>query len=359
MAVLNRALTLATRGLLTGAAITIATQGYIQLPSSGTGINSNSKHSHISTANYLTQNHFLKLLDSVHGHRSTESDVFKLPPPIYIPPSLAAPFPSGTTFIDYGIPYKYTSFLNFQLSSNTEYKLKLVENEQFKSSFNSVFILYSDTDSRKVAYFEAYANSNVALHTDNNVKFSDIDLFNVNPEFKITSKIKTSFLSPKFGFVDVEPTIELSSESTFTFYKADAPVPIVNNINSYSKNNLLIIDLSSNFKEFSNTVNSSLFNSNIDFRISNETIYSIETKEITSIQFEKLETFAIYSETEFNYKSIQQKLNSMNSIIDMNLNIESSFNFVAGKQDQVEVVQDNGDDEVILLSLIAALMRDS
>ncbi len=350
MTVSNRALTLATRGLLTGAAITIATNGLIQLPIAEAG--SDSFHSHTSTATTIQQHHKLNVLDSFHSHISDAvtlainipivlnafdsyhshnsgiNDFVKVAPPIVLPPVAAAPRGGADRFIIYGVPYTFNSVINLRVVLDSDYSFKRVESSDYINYSNPRLIVYSRSNSYKAAYHQTsiYPSFNVESLTTS--RFSEIAIRDVKPTVVIESNHGIEFTAPALKHIDLESSVELVSETDSEFFKADAPVPIINNINVFDKSTILILSVESNSEFKTAELNDHIIESNFD------AILDI----VTSVDLE--------SET--------NSIKSFNSDSDLSLKSNSEYSFTSGEPEE-----DFEEELLLMLVAVATLVGDA
>ena len=174
MPVKNRALTLATRGLLTGAAISIATHGLIQLP--------------IPVGN---------ISDSVHAHTVDSVVLQQIVPPL--PPKVierAGGIPSGETFIDFGVPYRYASNINLILQSYSLYHFDKQQLSNYLYTQPQFLLLDNGTRINKNVKYEIVSEPYFILEGIANSKFTTPQVAQVSPVIGLDVRTLSELRTP-------------------------------------------------------------------------------------------------------------------------------------------------------------------
>lgn len=240
----NRALTLATAGLLTGSALSIATEGLLQLPTSAALPIQDSTHHHTAERNNLKQLHRFIIEDSRHHHTSDLSDIYK--PPAIIPPPIpdysGGRYLAGDTHIQYGIPYRYEShdFLLLESKTTWKYEPAVLTDYKFTSSLN--FHIYSQTQSSQMADHSFIGNTELVLNSDTQAFLTQPYTFRSEGSLILDSNTNFSFHSPGFLHKNSSVNLELISDTAYTFESGPEPVIIKPNHYKYESRIPLIFE---------------------------------------------------------------------------------------------------------------------
>jgi len=203
MAVTRRALALATRGVLAGGAIALATHGIIQTPS-GTEVRAqNTVHEHVVDTVGIQQQHNLTVSPTVHLQTA---DLIGWParaPPVAPP----APPPRGvggasyrygygTTHIDYAIPYFYRSEATFLLTSSTTFKHVVEENTLLVHKSSTDLVLYGQSINWSTHFYKQDSNINVLLVGRTRPKFTAIQRYTSTSPIVLSSDTVITWRTP-------------------------------------------------------------------------------------------------------------------------------------------------------------------
>ena len=228
-------LTKATRGVLSGVAITLATQGLLTLPA-GEGLRTfDAVHLNTSEQIVLSQLHHLGLIDSVHLNFA---DLVSVVPP-YVAPPVPKPIitggyrPSGApTYIEYGVPYHYTSNAYFILRSLAEWDYSVQPIQSYRTSSRLDFILASETTAHQKLHASASGHAEFVLIGNSQAKDAPFVVQQSTGRLVTLGEAAYSYFTPNSASLQGRAQFELEGTSDYRF--TAAPIPVYVKPNNYS-----------------------------------------------------------------------------------------------------------------------------
>lgn len=305
MAVKNRALTLATRGLLSGAAITIATMGHLQLQS---GIAAqDSIHEQYGDNVSIFQKHYLNPQDAYHIQTGADSVI-----PIIIPSKPGVPnnvVPQGgtragvgVTHISYGVPYKYKSDIRFAITGRSYVLFDLAHSNVHNFKSDSDLYLYNlgnEYQTRSITYT---VDPDIKIYTDVDNKLDKLHRTVVNPDLTLSTDTDIHVTTVDHTRHSSYGYINYALDSETEFIPATPEIAQPKSV-EYDSNHLFVMSGEADVTWDIQEEIDFLMETYIDFRIEYHPYYMIRTEDGVEIRLDGKKDLMLKSDMEMVFNS--------------------------------------------------------